>query len=223
MTSRRLLVALLLVGGKSAAQVTPTAPVSTFNIQLEQRVGPEASVTLLVVRNSHLYFVCSESRESVVIETDLRGAFQGLIRTGIPKIANLDVDDHGYVYALSEDSWLTLFYPNGGIRKTAHLEPKVLALAVVDGEPMVADEKDQLHFLEREWPAFTLSAWPRPWSTFGLGSNRLAIWRPQGETISVLDKQEGLSTRGLGRTHNYIAAAGGFQHAPLFIDSRGAG
>ena len=199
---------LIVLGWRLAAQVVGAAAFSTFDLEIKQRVGYDASVKSVVVRGSHLYFLCSDSHESTVIETDLEGTFQNLIQTGIQNVATFDVDEEGNLYALSEDSWFTVFYPNGGIRRTAHLEPNVLAFALVDGKPMIADENDRLSFLEREGERFTLSAWPHPWRLFGIGSGQLAVWRPQGMTISVLQMEDGLSTRRLSQTDKYVAAAG---------------
>jgi hypothetical protein len=193
---------LAAMGWGLLAQPPAAAPVATFGLKLEQQIGSGASVSFFVARESHLYFVSSGSGSTVVIQTDLKGTIENWIPRGTERVAGIDVDDEGNLYVLSENSWLTVFSPNGGIRRTLHLEPRVIAFAVVGGKVMVADENDRLHFLETEQAGFTLSAYPRPWKLFGFGANKLGIWRPQGPTLGVLPTdegaQDGLSTRGLG-------------------------
>ncbi len=205
-TGFRLAISLALAC-QLFAQAPAAAPLFTFDLQLNDRMAPGASLTFFVARASHLYFVGSDLHDTIVLQTDPQGKFQSSTTLGIPTTAAFDVDEECNLYALSDDSWMTVFYPGGGIQRTIRLEPKAITFALVANKPMIAFSDDRLHFLENGRPRFTLSSWPRPWTLFGVGSDRLGIWRPAGPTLSLLQMENGLSTRGLNNAQNSIAAA----------------
>jgi hypothetical protein len=207
-------VLFLFVLSRAAAVVAPSA---SFDLHLEQRIGSGASVNFFVARESHLYFAVSDSHGALAIEADPQGNVESSIPLGSGKITGFDVDAAGNIYVLSAGSGLTVYDPNGGVQRTFHPQPAAVAFALVGGKAMLADEAEGLHFAGEEHPGFTLSAWPRPWTLFSLGTDRLGIWSPVGKTLVSLPLQDGVASLHFGSAQRAVAATAGDADGNIYL------
>ena len=94
------LVWLFLLTWQISAQTVPAAPSGTFDLQLERRGGPGASIRAFVARKSHLYFAVSSPSGSLEFQTTREGFVERTNSIGAEEVSGFDVDEAGSSYVL---------------------------------------------------------------------------------------------------------------------------
>jgi hypothetical protein len=174
-----------------SAQTVPVAPSGTFDLELEKRAGPGASLTSFVARNSHLYFAVASPNGSLEFQTTQDGFIERTSSIGPEQVSGFDVDEAGNSWVLDGSFHLTEFDSKSELRRTLDLPNPIVSFALSGGRPIGTRPDGVLHFLDGPGGGFTLSAYPPPWLLFAIDPDRLGVLSPQGPTLHLFRFEDG--------------------------------
>jgi hypothetical protein len=190
MSIKRLVLLFPLTVAVSG-QTMPIASSGTFDLRLEQRGGPGASIVAFVARNSHMYFAVSSPNGSLELQTTREGLVERTVSIGAEQVSGFDVDEAGNSYVLHGSSRLTEFNSQGGLSRTLNLRSPIVSFTVSGGRPIGVSPDGRVHFLDGPGGGFALSAYPPPWFLFEIEPDRFGVLRPQGPTLHLLRMEDG--------------------------------
>ena len=189
--SIKRVVWLFFLTWQISAQTVPAAPSGTFDLQLEERGGPGASIIAFVARNSHLYFAVSSPNGFLEFQTTREGSVERTNSIGAEQVSGFDVDAAGNSYVLHGGSRLTEFNSEGEFMRTLNLQSPIVSFAISGGRPIGVRPDGGLRFLEGSGGGLTLAAYPSPWLLFAIEPDRLGILRPEGPTLHLFRFEDG--------------------------------